>query len=151
VRVALTELPAELEPTLELAASLLEVGAHGEKLASVGFWLHGELVGGSFYEYYLMKGKDRLRAWGKLKGGRLRRWYQGSYVADLGRTKAAPIQALADALTDRALKGPTELLPDELATLLPKPPDPGRLLDAQCKLQKVGITWPGSPEIPGAG
>jgi hypothetical protein len=151
VRVALTELPAELLPTLEIAARLLEVGAHGEKLASVGVWLHGELVGGSFYEYYIQKGKDRLRAWGRLKGGRLRRWYQGSYVADLGRTKAAPIQALADALTDRALKGPTELLPDELATLLPTPPDLERLLAAQHMLPKVGITWPGSPEIASAG
>ncbi|TKD06384.1 hypothetical protein [Polyangium fumosum] len=151
VRVALTDLPAELLPTLEIAAGLLDVGAHGEKLASVGVWLHGELVGGSLYEYYIQKGKDRLYAWGKLKEGKLRRWYQGSYVADLGRTKAAPIQALADALTDRALKGPTELLPDELATLLPKPPDPERWLDAQRMLQKVGITWPGSPEIPSAG
>ena len=151
VRVALTELPAELESTLEIAASLLDVGAHGEKLASVGFWLHGELVGGSFYEYYIQKGKDRLVAWGRLKGGILRRWYQGSYVADLGRTKAAPIKALADALTDRALKGPTELLADELATLLPTPPDPERLLAAQRMLQQVGITWPGSPEISSAG
>lgn len=150
VLITLADLPDELLPTLEIAAGLLDLGAHGEKLASVGVWLHGELVGGSFYEYneyYLQKGKDRLRAWGRLKERRLRRWYQGSYVTDLGRTKAAPIQALADALTDRALKGPTELLPDELATLLPTPPDPERLLDAQNKLQKVGITWPSSPEV----
>jgi len=143
VFIALTELPAELFPTLEMAAGLLDVGTHGEKLASVGFWLHGELAGGSFYEYYIQQGKDRLRAWGRLQGGRLRRWYQGSYVMDLGRTKAEPIQALADALTDRALKGPTKLLPNELATLLPKPPDPERLRDAQHKLEKVGIAWPG--------
>jgi len=145
VRVALPDLPAELLPTLEMAASLLDIGAHGEKLASMGFWLHGELVGGSSYEPYYQKGDDRLTAWGRLQGGKLRRWYQGSYVVDLGRTKAAPIQALADALTDRALKGPTELTTDEIATLVPKPPDPQRLLDAQRMLQKVGITWPGSP------
>jgi hypothetical protein len=72
----------------------------------------------------------------------------GVYVADLGPKKAAPIHALADAVTDRALKGPTELLPDELATLLPVPPDPERLVFAQRMLQKVGATWPGSPEIP---
>jgi hypothetical protein len=61
-----------------------------------------------------------------------------------------PIQAIVDAVTGRALTGPTELLPDELATLLPTPPDPERLLGAQRMLQKVGITWPGSPEIPEA-
>jgi len=48
----------------------------------------------------------------------------------------------------RALVGPTELTTDELATLLPTPPDPKHLLHAQRKLQKVGITWPGSPELP---
>jgi hypothetical protein len=148
VRMTVTELPAELLPTFDLAVGLLEVGAHGEKLASVGFWLHGEQAGGSFYDDYIIKGEDRLNAWGKLKEGRLRRWYQGSYVADLGRTKAAPIQALVDAVTARALNGPTELTPDELATLLPAPPEPERLLHAQRELQKVGITWPGSPEIP---
>ncbi|MDI3289337.1 hypothetical protein [Polyangium sp. 15x6] len=148
VRVAVAELPAELLPTLELAVGLLEVGAHGEKLASVGFWLHGEQVGGSFYDSYIMKGAGRLRAWHSLKGGRLRRWFQGGYVADLGLTKAAPIQALVDAVTTRALAGPTELTPDELEMLLPTPPDPSLLLAAQRMLQKVGITWPGSPEIP---
>ncbi len=66
---------------------------------------------------------------------------------DLGRTKAAPIQALVDAVVERALAGPTELTTDELATLLPKPPNSNRLLDAQRMLQKVGITWPGSPAI----
>jgi hypothetical protein len=55
-----------------------------------------------------------------------------------------------DAVTDRRLGGPTELTKDELATLLPTPPDPERLLGAQRMLQKVGITWPGSPEIPEA-
>ncbi|MBK9259490.1 MAG: hypothetical protein IPM54_06590 [Polyangiaceae bacterium] len=53
-----------------------------------------------------------------------------------------------DAVVDRALAGPTELLPDELATLLPTAPDAERLLEAQRMLRKVGITWPGSPEIP---
>jgi hypothetical protein len=47
-----------------------------------------------------------------------------------------------------SLRLPTELTTDELATLLPTPPEPERLLHAQRKLQKVGITWPGSPEIP---
>ncbi|MRG96075.1 hypothetical protein [Polyangium spumosum] len=143
VRVALPELPAELASTLEMATCLLDVGAHGEKLASVGFWLRGAEVGGSFHDTYIMKGAERLRAWHSLQGGRLRRWYQGSYVADLGRTKAAPIQALVDAVTTRALAGPTELSPDELATLLPTPPDPARLLEARRLLQQVGVTWPG--------
>ena len=147
VRVAMTEMPAELEPVLEMAVSLLDVGTHGEKLATVGCWLRGELVGGSLYEDYYQKGAQRLRAWGKLKGGKLRRWYRGSYVTlgsyvlDLGRTKAEPIQTLVDAVTDRALRGPTQLTTDELAILLPTPPEPKRLLDAQHSLQKVGITW----------
>jgi hypothetical protein len=34
---------------------------------------------------------------------------------------------------------------DELAALLPIPPDPERLITAQRMLQKVGVTWPGSP------
>jgi hypothetical protein len=54
-------------------------------------------------------------------------------------------------VTTRALAGPIELTMDELATLLPTPPDPERLLGAQRMLQKVGITWPGSPEISSAG
>jgi hypothetical protein len=147
LRIAMPELPAELETTYEMAVDLLDLGIHGEKLASVGCWQHGELVGGSLYEYYHQKGKERLRAWGKLKKGPLRRWYQNSYVLDLGRTKAAPIQALVDAVTERVLRGPTELTADEIATLLPTAPDAERLLTAQRMLQQVGITWPGLPEI----
>lgn len=141
VRIAVTEMPAELEPTLVIAVDLLDIGEHGEKLASVGCWQHGELVGGSLYQYYRQKGKERLRAWGKLKKGQLRRWYQNSYVLDLGRTKAAPIQALVDALTERALQGPTALTEGEIATLLPSPPDPEKMRNAQRKLAQVGITW----------
>lgn len=147
IRVALRELPLDLEPTLEIAVGLLAEGPHGEKLAGVGFWYLGELAGGSFFDYYMMKGSDRLKAWRQIKEGRLRRWYQGSYVADLGRAQAAPIQALVDAVTERALVGPTELTTNELAILLPTAPDPERLLDAQKMLRKVGVTWPASPEI----
>lgn len=148
IRVALRELPLDLESTLEMAVDLLAEGPYGEKLAGVGFWYLGELAGGSFFDYYMMKGVDRLKAWRQIKEGRLRRWYQGSYVADLGRAQAAPIQALVDAVTSRALAGPTELTTDELAILLPTLPDPERLLDAQNMLQKVGITWPDSPKVP---
>lgn len=144
VRAAVTELPAELLPTFKQAVDLLPVGPkHGEKLAGVGFWLHGEQVGGSLFDDYIYEAAPRLRAWRSLKGGRLRRWYEGVEVADLGPKKAAPIHALADAVTERALNGPTELTADELDMLLPIPPDPKRLLDAQRMLQKVGITWPG--------
>ena len=64
--------------------------------------------------------------------------------------KEAPIHALMDAVTDRALKGPTELTPAELEALLVplSMPPLKRVLNAQRMLQKVGITWPGSPEIP---
>jgi len=150
VRAALPLFPAELEPALAMAVDLLDVGAHGEKLAGLGFWLHGEHVAAlHFHDPGLgLVGVPRLNAWGFLQGGRLRRWSHGVCVADLGPRKAAPIQALVDAVTDRALEGPTELTADELATLLPTPPDPERLLGAQRMLRKVGITWPGSPEIP---
>lgn len=149
VRAALPLLPAEMEPALKMAADLLEVGAHGEKLSGVGFWLYGEHVAARhLYDPGLhMEGVPRLHAWGYLKDGRLRRWSENVYVADLGPQKAAPIHDLADAVTSRALAGPTELTTDELATLLPSAPDPERLLGAQGMLQKVGITWP-LPEIP---
>ncbi|MDI1436944.1 hypothetical protein [Polyangium sorediatum] len=68
--------------------------------------------------------------------------------AERARTTDAPIYAIIDVVTDRALKGPTEFTTDEIATLIPKPPDPERLVGVQRNLQKVGITWPGSPEIP---
>ena len=149
VRNALPLLPAELEPTLEMAVDMLDVGTHGEKLAGVGFWLYGDHVAGlHFHDPGLgLVGVRRLMAWGFLINGRVRRWSEGIRVADLGPKKAAPIHALADALTDRALTGPTELTTDELATLLPTPAAPARLRDAQHKLQKVGIAWPGSPAM----
>ena len=150
VRAALPLFPAELGPALAMAVDMLEVGPHGEKLAGVGFWLHGEHVAAlHFHDPGLgLVGVPRMNAWGFLQNGRLRRWSEGMCVADLGPKKAAPIQALADAVTDRALAGPTELTAIELATLLPTPPDPERLPVAQRMLQKVGITWPGSPELP---
>ncbi|MFO0757842.1 MAG: hypothetical protein U0359_15205 [Byssovorax sp.] len=149
VRAALPLFPAELEPALAMATGMLEVGAQGEKLAGAGFWLYGEHVAGlHFHDPGLgLKGARRVNTWGRLHEGRLRRWYHGMPVADLGPKKAAPIHALADAVTDRALAGPTKLTMAELALLLPTPPDPERLLTAQRMLEKVGITWPGSPEL----
>lgn len=64
------------------------------------------------------------------------------------KPEAAPIHAIIDAVTARAWLGPTELTPDEIATLCPAPPDPKQLLQSQRMLPKVGITWPGSPAIP---
>ena len=95
-----------------------------------------------------LAGVPRLMAWGSLKEGRLRRWSEGVRLSDLGPKKAAPIHALADALTARVLAGPTELLADEIAMLLPIPPNPERLLTVQRMLQKVGIAWPGSSQTP---
>jgi hypothetical protein len=155
VRGALPGLPAELEPVLVLATSLLEDGVdHGEKCAGVGFWLYGDHVEGTFFDDPMAHGAKRLAMWGLLWSGRL--WPRNSYfrgpderasVLEYAR-KEAPIHALLDAVTDRALKGPTELTPAELETLFPTPPDPERVLEAQRMLQKVGVTWPGSPELP---
>jgi hypothetical protein len=152
VRGALPGLPAELEPALEMAAGLLDVGAHGERLAGVGFWLYGHRVEGTLFDHPKAPGAFRLACWGELRyGGRLIRVYEPEIVALMQKVSfnvVEPIEALADAVADRAFAGPTELTTDELALLLPTPPDPSRLLDAQRMLQKVGITWPGSPEIP---
>ena len=147
VRGALPGLPAELEPALVLAASMLDVGPQGEKLAGVGFWLHGNCVAGTLFDNPRAPGVPELALWGSLGGDRLRLRYHRSRGATIG-PKCAPIRGLVDAVTSRALTAPTELTTDELATLLPTPPDPEQLLAAQRMLQKVGITWPGSPEIP---
>lgn len=152
VRAALPELPAALEPALEMAVGMLEVGAHGEKLAGVGFWLHGaERVAGTLFDDDpAVPGVRRLAAWGRI-GSRLLPVYDPKNAPRMTQAifdKAEPIHDLVDAVTDRALTGPTELTTDEIATLLPTPPDPERLLDAQRMLAKVGITWPGSPEFP---
>ena len=57
----------------------------------------------------------------------------------------AYIEARSSSSAFRPLNGPTELLPDELATLLPTPPNASLLLDAQRLLQEVGSAWPGPP------
>jgi len=156
-------LPDELLPALEMAAGLLEVGAHGEKLASVGFWLHGDRTAGTLFDDPTLPGARRLVAWGALERlvpwGTLNENEKGrlpllgdrkiaALAAALSRATASPIHAIVDAVTTRALAGPTELLPDELATLFPTLPDPDERLSAERMLQKVGITWPGSPESP---
>ena len=156
VRGAVRGLPAELEPVFLMAASKLHTREdlhkgkmYSERLAGVGFWLHGDRLGGSFFENRMANGADRLAAWGSLRGNRLPTvWCGQVQPSPPDPPRMVPIQAIIDAVTDRALKGPTEFTLDELATICPTPPDPKRLLDAQRELQKVGITWPGSPEIP---
>ena len=157
VRGALPGLPAELLPVLVIATRLLEQGpVHGEKCAGVGFWLYGDHVEGTFFDDPTAAGAERLAMWGLLWSGRL--WPRNSYFSGPNERasvlqyarKEGPIHAVMDAVTDRTLKGPTELTPAELATLLcplPTPP-PKRVHTAQRMLEKVGITWPGSPEIP---
>jgi hypothetical protein len=157
VRAALPELPSELEPALVMAVSMLGVGPeHGQRDAGVGFWLYGDRVAGTLFDDPTAAGAHRLAAWGMLQGGRL--WPLSSYfygpreraiVLEYAR-KEAPIHALMDAVTDRALTGPTELTPAELEALLVPiaMPPLERVLNAQRMLAKVGITWPGSPEPP---
>ena len=152
VREAVPGLPVELEPTFNLATGMLDVGRHGEKLAGAGFWLCGDRVGGTLFlfdDVTYAWGVDRLAAWGMLQGDRLPRACGGnSFEFDTDQPETRPFNTVIDAVTSRALLGPTELTPDELATLCPTPPDPKQLLHTQRMLQKVGITWPGSPEIP---
>jgi hypothetical protein len=156
VRGAVPGLPAELEPAFVMAVGKLATGearedgvVYGEKQAGVGFWLYGDRVAGTLFDDPTANGAHRLAAWGLLRGDRLPLACSGRvepFAPD--QPSAAPIHAIVDAVTARALAGPTELTPDELATLVPKPPDPWTLAFAQQMLRKVGVTWPGSPEIP---
>ncbi|MDI1432697.1 hypothetical protein [Polyangium sorediatum] len=156
VRGAVPGLPAELEPTFVLAVSRLNVGPeHQERDAGVGFWLHGDRVGGLLFDKPTAIGAVRLAAWGLLHKGRLLPLSCESYRPRPGwivtyhdRPQDAPAHAVMDAVVDRAQKGPTEFTPAELETLLVPTPDPKRVLGVQRRLQMVGITWPGSPEIP---
>ena len=153
VRGAVPGLPAELETAFVMAVGMLAVGPeHGEKWAGVGFWLHGDRVEGSLFEDSTASGGRRLAAWGLLRDGRLPLLCGPSTAVEVvepTETRAAPIEAIVDAVTARALAGPTELTADEIATLLPSPPQPARLLSAQRGLREVGIAWPGLPELPG--
>lgn len=161
VRAALPGLPDELEPAFVNAVAMLPAGSGQlkggvlvqclDKLAGVGFWLYGDRAGGTFFDHPTFCGIRQLVPWGQLQNGRLPFWLLGELAAkaaERARTRDAPIHAIIDAVTDRALKGPTEFTPDEIAILVPKPPDPEQLLAIQRRLQEAGITWPGSPELP---
>ncbi len=156
VRGAVPGLPAELEPVFQMAAGKLHKSAdlhngemYVERLAGVGFWLHGDRIGGLLFDDPTAFGANRLAAWGLLRGNRLPlACNDGVEPFPPDPPRMVPIQAVIDAVTDRALKGPTEFTTEELATICPTPPDPERLLGAQRNLQKVGITWPGSPALP---
>ncbi|UQA61312.1 hypothetical protein [Polyangium aurulentum] len=163
VRGAVPGLPAELEPAFQMAASRLDTRSdlykgklpnkkmYSERLAGVGFWLHGARVAGTLFDNPTFEGVRRLVPWGQLHNGQLPLWWNRDFAAfkeERARTRDAPIHAIIDAVVDRRMQGPTEFTSDELATLLAEPPGPGELLGAQRMLQKVGITWPGSPELP---
>lgn len=159
VRGAVPELPAELEPAFVMAVNWLCVGdEHGERRAGVGFWLHGDRAGGTLFtvdDPHRAHGAVRLAAWGLLHNGRLLPLSCESYRPRPGwivtlhdRPQDAHAHAVIDAVVDRALKSPTEFTSAELDALLLPTPDPKRVLGAQRRLQKVGITWPGSPELP---
>jgi hypothetical protein len=151
VRAALPELPAALESALSLAVRLLPTRSkHGEKLASVGFWFHGDRIEGTLFNTPEPPGAKWLVPWGLVLGGR--RYFRlldefSSYLAEMERRFGAPIQVIVDALVDRRLQGPTALTTDEIATLLPVPIDQEILVTGQRMLQMVGITWPGASEI----
>ncbi|MBK9265686.1 MAG: hypothetical protein IPM54_38590 [Polyangiaceae bacterium] len=153
VRGALPGLPDALEPTLVIATNMLEEGNHGEKLAGVGFWLCGDLVDGTLFSDPTAPGAKRLTMWGLLRRGRLLPpIYCSSRPDDIAALagcdrREAPIHAIMDAVVDRRMRGPTELTTDELAALLP-PAQPGAVAFHPTDASKVGIAWPGSPELP---
>lgn len=154
VRRAVLELPSELESAFVMAADMLPLGWPQEKLAGIGFWLYGDEMGGSFFTDRIGPGADQLARWGQLQGGRLlppiaflRHPSSKEAFAEAER-RAAPANALLDAVVDRRMAGPTEFTPEEIEMLFHSPPDPKELLTAQRSLAKVGITWPGSPELP---
>lgn len=154
VRGAILDLPSELEPAFKMASDLLYTGSSGEKLAGIGFWLYGDEMGGSFFTDRIGPGADQLARWGQLQGGRLlppiaflRHPSEKEAFAEAER-RAAPANALLDAVVDRRMAGPTEFTPEEIEMIFRAPPDPKELLTAQRSIAKVGITWPGSPELP---
>ena len=158
VRGAVPGLPAELEPAFQMAAGMLDKRSGlckgkwcSEKLAGVGFWLYDDRVEGTLFTDPKAPGTEQLLPWGMLQNGRLPYWLNAEMAvkkAERARTIDAPIHAIIDAVVDRALTGPTEFTTDEIAMLIPKPAEPTQLLAVQRRLQEVGITWPGSPEIP---
>ncbi len=154
VRGAVPDLPAELEPAFAMASALLDPGSQGEKLAGIGIWLYGDEIGGSFFTDRIGPGADQLARWGKLQGGRLlsssafSRYPSRREDFAEAECRAAPANALLDAVVDRRMAGPTEFTPEEIEMIFRAPPDPKELLPAQRSLAKVGITWPGSPELP---
>jgi hypothetical protein len=158
VRGAVPGLPGELEPAFQLAASMLDTRSDfckgtwcSERLAGVGFWLYDDRVEGTLFTDPTAAGAYRLAPWGLIRGGRLPFCGHRDFIAlaaERSRTIDAPLHAIVNAVVHRALKGPTEFTTDEIAMVVPKPPDPKQLLGAQRVLQEVGITWPGSPEIP---
>jgi len=155
VRGALPGLPDELSPALVIATTMLEEGPnHGEKLAGVGFWLYGDRVGGTLFDDPADAGSRPLAMWGLLQGGRLlplvscaSHPLDRAILAECAR-KDAPIHAIMDAVVDRRIRASTELTTAEIEALFHPASDPEQLLGAQRLLQNVGITWPGSPELP---
>lgn len=149
VRGAVPGLPSKLDSVFVMAVSkFLRGPEYGQPDVGVGFWLHGEDIGGSFFADPDANGADRLAAWGSLQGNRLPGVWCGEvqpFTPD--PPLIVPIQAVIDAVTDRAWKGPTEFTTDELATICPTPPEPKRLLYARYRLQQVGIRWPGLPDV----
>ncbi|UQA56671.1 hypothetical protein [Polyangium aurulentum] len=154
VRGAVPGLPGELEPAFVMAVGMLATGEakddgvlYGEKLAGVGFWLYGDRVAGTLLDDPLACGGNRLAAWGLLRGDHLPLACSDGFEFRTDQPSAAPIHAIVDAVTARALAGPTELSTDELATLLPARPNPETLAFAQQMLRKVGITLPSSLDM----
>jgi len=149
VRGVVPNLPDELLPALEMACGLIDQRHHIET-ARVGFWLCGDRMGGTLFDTPIDEAWWwRLANWGRVGRGRLLPAYSGhteKITEDTFRAYA-PFLAVVDAVVERAIQGPTELTLDELATLFPLPPLPGRALPVQRELQQVGITWPGSSEM----
>ncbi len=153
VRGAVPNLPAELEPAFLMAAGMIPgLGPEGQKDAGVGFWLLGDQADGSLFHDSKATGAPRLMMWGAVQHGRLPYGCApddaAAIAAENARRGATPVEMIVDAVTARALAGPTELTADEIATLLPSPPQPERLLAAQKGLQQVSVAWPGLSEIP---
>ena len=131
----------------------VEVGPeHGEKWAGVGFWLYVDRVAGTLFDDPTASGAHRLAMWGALRDGRLPLRYDRKTTAEIAeqlvRRGTAPIQAIVDAVTARALAGPTELTTDELATLPPAPPDPYDWLSPDSAFRRWASPGPARPRSP---
>lgn len=153
VRHAVAGLPAALDSALVKASAqlLTDDSRLGERLASVGFWVDANEVGGSLFDEPEHPGARVLRGWGLLESGVAPGSARdaNAEIASAQALESASLVKVIDDVFARARLGPTELTTEELEVVFEgPPPHADELVPARRALAQAGITWPGSPPIP---